>query len=97
MVKAAPQRDVLQFESATCAIFLNRLVSRAHDVWNGAAAGNTTDMGGVDIPRLPVFTWWIDGRTEAWSFIRGSYRRFESYPIHLLFMTNAESDVDVAR
>lgn len=35
--------------------FLNRLVSRAHDVWNGAAAGNTADMRGVDIPRLPVF------------------------------------------
>jgi len=37
--------------------FLNRLVSRAHDVWNGAAAGNTADMRGVDIPRLPVFIW----------------------------------------
>jgi len=33
----------------------NGLMSRAHDVWNGAAAGKTADMRGVDIPRLSAF------------------------------------------
>lgn len=33
----------------------NGLMSRAHDVWNGAAAGITADMRGVDIPRLSAF------------------------------------------
>ena len=43
--------------------------SRAHDVWNGAAARKTADMRDVDNPHLPAFTYWIDGRTEAGGII----------------------------
>ena len=48
---------VERLESVACVILLrrNRLASRAHDVWNGAAAGDTADMRGVDIPRLSAF------------------------------------------
>ena len=59
-------------------------MSRAHDVWNGAAAGDTADMRGVDIPRFQPLIWWIDGRTGAGLPLGAAYRRFESYPIHLL-------------
>ena len=55
--RAGSSPDACQFKK-------NGLMSRAHDVWNGAAAGKTADMRGVDIPRLSAFlTWWIDGRT----------------------------------
>ena len=44
-----------RFKSCYLPTLKNELMSRAHDVWNGAATGDTADMRGVDIPRLSAF------------------------------------------